>query len=246
MWIFGFDSPPFSMRNFSISGIQAPRCPGWGSTGTSKALQPTAVSLDFGAHSMGAKNEMSKILLEEKRHEFKKTALKTQAKKTRGLLYNQSQKGMNVCCSYPPFILEQKATARLRIYRTNTNGYRHSWTLHDVRDCILVALLEVSAKLWYPLKVSCPKEYSIENSQFAHEWSKSWGATSEQCSRPSAVPENTLLFMDDFPVCGWWSNDNPQRLSLSIVLPVIIHQGFWTDHTQLSPVSDETILDQII
>lgn len=95
---------------------------------------------------MGAKNEMSKILLEEK-HEFKKTALKAQAKKTRGLLYNQSQKGMNVCCSYPPFILEQKATARLRIYRTNTNSYRHSWTLHDVRDCILVALLEVSAKL---------------------------------------------------------------------------------------------------
>jgi hypothetical protein len=29
---------------------------------------------------MGAKNEMSKILLEEK-HEFKKTALKAQAKK---------------------------------------------------------------------------------------------------------------------------------------------------------------------
>ena len=81
----------------------------------------------------------------------------------------------------------------------------------------------------------------------AHEWSKSYrGPTSEQCSRPSAVPENTLLLMDDFPVCGWWSNDNPQRLSLSIVLPVIIHQGFWTDHTQLSPVSDETILDQVI
>ena len=34
----------------------------------------------FWGHSMGAKNEMSKILLEEK-HEFKKTALKAQAKK---------------------------------------------------------------------------------------------------------------------------------------------------------------------
>lgn len=45
----------------------------------------------FWGHSMGAKNEMSKILLEEK-HEFKKTALKAQAKKKLGDFYTTNHK----------------------------------------------------------------------------------------------------------------------------------------------------------
>ena len=136
----------------------------------------------MGAEHGGKKWDVKNPFMEQK-HEFKKTALKAQAKKTRGLLYNQSQKGMNVCCSYPPFILEQKATARLRIYRTTTNGYRHSWTLHDVRDCILVALLEVSAKLWIESFMS---KGIFHRKVPVRKWSKSYrGATSEQ---------NTLLF----------------------------------------------------